>query len=319
MKIVVTGAAGFIGMHTVKRLLDVDYEVIGLDNLNDYYDIGLKRDRLKVLEHPNFYFYETGIENGEALFEIMNSEEPQVIIHLAAQAGVRHSIEHPDDYAVSNLTGFLNILEAARNCHVDHLIYASSSSVYGANNKIPFSENDIVEHPISLYAATKRSNELMAYTYSHLYGIPISGLRFFTVYGPWGRPDMAYYKFTEKILSGEPISVFNYGDMKRDFTYIDDVVDGIVNLIHCLPSKSVPHEVYNVGNNDPVSLMRMINILEEDLGKKATIEFLPMQPGDVKETYASIDKLHEKIGYKPKTSLEDGLSKFVDWYKSYYR
>jgi UDP-glucuronate 4-epimerase len=333
MGIVVTGAAGFIGFHLSKQLLSEGYEVIGIDNLNDYYDVALKNARLKLLEtNPSFTFYKIDLSNQEKLQSIFKNHSVDIVINLAAQAGVRYSLINPLSYVNSNMQGFLNILEACRQFPVDHLIYASSSSVYGANSKIPFSEKDPVYHPVSMYAASKKANELMAHTYSHLYGIPTTGLRFFTVYGPWGRPDMAYYSFTRDIMEGNPIKVFNNGDMSRDFTYIDDIVEGIVRLLHHPPepdtewdcenpdpgSSYAPFKIYNIGNNKPVKLLDFINILEEKIGKKAKMVFFPMQPGDVKMTYADITDLQKDIGFSPSTQLEAGLGYFVDWYKDFY-
>ncbi|MBK5463482.1 NAD-dependent epimerase [Peribacillus sp. TH27] len=333
MKILVTGAAGFIGFHLTKRLLAQDINVIGVDNTNDYYDVNLKNDRLKILEkNPKFEFYKMDISNKEKLNQIFKDRSIHIVINLAAQAGVRYSIDNPDSYVNSNLVGFVNILEACRQYNVEHLIYASSSSVYGANTNIPFSTKDSVDHPVSLYAATKKSNELMAHTYSHLFNIPTTGLRFFTVYGPWGRPDMAYYSFTRNIIEENTIRVFNNGDMRRDFTYIDDIVEGIIRLLDNPPiynetwdranpdpsSSYAPYKIYNIGNNNPIKLMDFINTLENLIGKKARIEFLPMQPGDVKETYADISDLHADVGFYPATTVEEGLTQFVNWYNKYY-
>ncbi|MFI8496567.1 NAD-dependent epimerase [Peribacillus butanolivorans] len=333
MNILVTGVAGFIGFHLTKRLLAQDINVIGVDNINDYYDVLLKNDRLKILEeNPNFEFYKIDISNKEKLNQIFKDRTIHIVINLAAQAGVRYSIDNPDSYVNSNLVGFVNILEACRQFNVEHLIYASSSSVYGANTNIPFSTKDSVDHPVSLYAATKKSNELMAHTYSHLYNIPTTGLRFFTVYGPWGRPDMAYYSFTRNIIEENTIRVFNNGNMRRDFTYIDDIVEGIIRLLDNPPiynkkwdrdnpdpsSSYAPYKIYNIGNNNPIKLMDFINTLENLIGKKARIEFLPMQPGDVKETYADISDLHADVGFYPATTVEEGLTQFVNWYNKYY-
>lgn len=334
MKVLVTGVAGFIGFHLTQKLLDKGIEVIGIDNLNDYYDVSLKEGRLSQLsqnEHKeNFEFIKMDLVDNSQMEALFNNNDFEIVINLAAQAGVRYSIENPRAYIDSNVVGFLNILEGCRNKNIKHLIYASSSSVYGANKKMPFSEIDSVDHPVSLYAATKKSNELLAHAYSHLYKIPTTGLRFFTVYGPWGRPDMAYFKFAKSITEGKPISVFNNGDMYRDFTYIDDIVEGIVRLLDVIPESMqdsneidpsnsyAPYRVYNIGNNNPEKLMGFINILEKAIGKKAEIEFLPMQKGDVKATYADINKLNEAIGFTPSTPLEVGLDKFVNWYKNYY-
>jgi UDP-glucuronate 4-epimerase len=332
MNILVTGAAGFIGFHLTRRLIAEGYHVIGIDNMNDYYDVQLKRDRLKLLEgNTQFDFYPIDLSDREALYQLFEKKTIPIVINLAAQAGVRYSLSNPHSYVTSNLVGFVNILEACRHYSVDHLIYASSSSVYGANVTTPFSTKDSVDHPVSLYAATKKANELMAHTYSHLFQIPTTGLRFFTVYGPWGRPDMAYYSFTKDIIEENSIKVFNNGDMRRDFTYIDDIVEGIVRLLDKPPksnsdwdrfnpdpsSSYAPYKVYNIGNHNPVKLMDFINVLEKLIGKKAKMEFLPMQPGDVKETYADITDLHKDVGFYPSTSIEEGLANFVKWYKLY--
>ena len=326
-QILVTGAAGFIGFHLTQQLLAQGHKVIGIDNLNDYYDVTLKQERLKqIYSHPNFEFSLLDISDRNEISELFNDYPIDIVVNLAAQAGVRYSITNPHAYVDSNLTGFVNILEGCRHAGVEHLVYASSSSVYGANTKIPFSTQDPVNHPVSLYAATKRANELMAHTYSHLYNIPMTGLRFFTVYGPWGRPDMAYFSFTKAILEGKPIKVFNYGKMRRDFTYIDDIVEGIVRVMNqpekaistCGDGKLVPHKVYNIGNNQPVNLIDFIETIENKLGIKAEKQLLPMQPGDVVETYADIDELMEDTGFKPTTTLDVGIEKFVDWYRSYY-
>ncbi|MFC5711439.1 NAD-dependent epimerase [Thalassorhabdus alkalitolerans] len=334
MNILVTGVAGFIGMHLSVRLIKEGYSVVGIDNLNDYYDVQVKKDRLEnLMQLDSFTFYETDVADLKALNDCFETENIGVVINLAAQAGVRYSLENPHAYVGSNLVGFVNVLEACRHYDVEHLIYASSSSVYGANVKMPFATSDEVNHPVSLYAATKKSNELMAHTYSHLYGIPTTGLRFFTVYGPYGRPDMAYYSFTKNIVEGKPIKVFNNGEMMRDFTYIDDIVDGIVRLLDKEPkpdetwdrenpdpsSSYAPYKVYNIGNNQPVKLMDFIQTLEKHLGIEAKKEFLPMQPGDVQATYADIDDLQNATGFKPSTTIDEGLKKFVDWYKEYYK
>ncbi|MDV2684406.1 NAD-dependent epimerase [Alkalihalophilus lindianensis] len=333
MKILVTGAVGFIGMFLSERLIGEGHHVVGLDNINDYYDKKLKYDRLdRLTQYENFNFHEVDLANRESFNPIFKDHKIDVVINLAAQAGVRYSLENPHAYVDSNLVGFVNILEACRHFDVKHLIYASSSSVYGANVKMPFSTSDEVNHPVSLYAATKKSNELMAHTYSHLYNIPTTGLRFFTVYGPMGRPDMAYYSFTKNIVEGKTIKVFNNGDMMRDFTYIDDIVDGIVRLLDHPPranpdwnreepnasSSYAPYKVYNIGNNQPVKLMDFIQTLEKHLGIEAKKEFLPMQPGDVQATYADIDDLQRVTGFNPSTTIDEGLKKFVDWYKEYY-
>lgn len=333
MRILVTGCAGFIGFHVVSRLLTMGLTVVGIDNLNDYYDIKLKEDRLKLLsQNQNFIFYKISIEDSDQINQIFDQNNITHVINLAAQAGVRYSLENPMAYINSNILGFTNILEACRHHGVAHLIYASSSSVYGANRKMPFSEEDSVDHPVSLYAATKKSNELLAHTYSHLYHLPTTGLRFFTVYGPWGRPDMAYFSFTQSILKGEAIKVFNYGDMKRDFTYIDDIVEGVIRLIEHIPtsnpnwdpfnpqksSSKAPYSIYNIGNHSPVSLLEFITILGEKLGKDVNKELLPMQKGDVNETFADISEIEREVSFKPSTSLGDGLGMFVKWYKKYY-
>ncbi len=334
-KILLTGAAGFIGFHLAQRLLqEKDNLILGIDNINDYYDTQLKMDRLENLKtDKRFQFEKINIANKEQLDALVEKFQPSVVIHLAAQAGVRYSIINPAAYVESNLVGFANILELSHNLKVKHLIYASSSSVYGANKKIPFQESDSVDHPVSLYAATKKSNELMAHTYSNLYKIPTTGLRFFTVYGPWGRPDMAYFSFTKAIYENKPINVFNNGDMERDFTYIDDIVDGIIRLIDLPPVENsdwnfenpdpatsfAPYRVLNIGNNQPVRLLDFIHTLENLIGKEAEKKFLPMQPGDVKTTFANIDRLNKLTGFKPQTSIETGLKKFVEWYKQYYK
>lgn len=321
-KILVTGAAGFIGFHLSKLLLQKGVTVIGFDNINDYYDVNLKYARLAILEKfENFTFVKGDLADKTAVDNLFSENKFDIVVNLAAQAGVRYSIENPQVYIESNVIGFFNILEACRNNPVEHLLYASSSSVYGNQQKTPFSTDDDVSKPISLYAATKKSNELMAYTYSHLYGIPSTGLRFFTVYGPYGRPDMAYFSFTQKIMKGETIKIFNDGDMYRDFTYVDDIVKGIKNML-CNPPEADENgdraTVYNIGNNSPEKLMYFIETLEKALGKTARKEFLPMQPGDVYQTYADVTPLIEKYGFKPSTSIEDGLAKFVEWYKEYY-
>ncbi len=333
MNILVTGAAGFIGYHTSERLLRDGHKVVGLDNVNDYYDVGLKKARLeRLMKYDRFSFVRMPIEDGEGIMNLFREHGFQRVIHLAAQAGVRYSLSHPQAYISSNLVGFTNILEACRYYETPHLIYASSSSVYGANSKMPFTENDPVDHPVSLYAATKKANELLAHTYSHLYSLPTTGLRFFTVYGPWGRPDMAYFSFARRITEGQPIQVYNYGQMKRDFTYIDDIVEGIARILDVIPepnptwndqepnpsSSYAPYRVYNIGNHQPVDLMEFISILESLLSRKAELQLLPMQSGDVVETYADTSKLRDAIGFKPATTLEEGLSRFVEWYVMYY-
>lgn len=320
-KVILTGAAGFIGSYLAKRLLENGCEVIGLDNINDYYDVSLKHYRLEKLKKYNkFTFILCDIADKEKVNEIFAEQKADVVVNLAAQAGVRYSIENPQAYIDSNVIGFFNILEACRNNPVKHLVYASSSSVYGNSDKIPFSVDDRVDNPISLYAATKKTNELMAYTYSHLFGIPATGLRFFTVYGPAGRPDMAYFSFTKKILAGEPIKLFNYGELERDFTYVDDIVEGIMNIIPAAPEEKngARAKVYNIGNNKPVALKDFVAALEEAIGEKAKIEYLPMQPGDVYRTYADISELEKDFGFKPQTDIRTGLKRFAEWYKEYY-
>jgi len=333
-KILVTGAAGFIGSHLSKRLLDRGDEVIGLDNLNDYYDVGLKKARLARLEgEEGFRFVQMDLADRAGMADFFQRECFQRVANLAAQAGVRYSLTNPHAYVDSNISGFINVLEGCRHNRVDHLVYASSSSVYGANTRMPFSEHHNVDHPISLYAASKKTNELMAHTYSHLYGLPTTGLRFFTVYGPWGRPDMALFLFTKAILEGRCIDVFNHGKMRRDFTYIDDIVEGIVRVLDrvAVPNASwsgdapdpgtsnAPYQLYNIGNNNPVELMQFIEAIEKALGKKAEKNFLPLQPGDVPATYADVDDLVRDVGFCPNTSIEDGVQRFVDWYREYYK
>lgn len=332
-KVLVTGAAGFIGFHLSKRLLAMDVEVVGIDNLNPYYDPSLKEARLAQLTpEKNFKFYRLDMKERAAMEELFKNEGFDCVVNLAAQAGVRHSLKDPYSYVDTNLMGFLNILEGCRHNGVGHLVFASSSSVYGANTRMPFSVHHNVDHPVSLYAATKKSNELMAHCYSHLYGIPCTGLRFFTVYGPWGRPDMALFLFTKAILEDRPIDVFNHGNMQRDFTYIDDIVEGVVRVMGRLPEPNpnwsgdapdpgtsyCPYKIYNIGNNEPVTLMRFIEIIEETLGKKAKKNLLPMQPGDVPATYADIEDLKRDVGFEPKTTLEEGIPKFIAWYKDYF-
>lgn len=326
----ITGAAGFIGFYLSKKLLDEGCQVIGIDNLNNYYDLNLKQARLDQLKpYEKLTFIKGDISHKERLMNVFKEHKPDIVIHLAAQAGVRYSIENPDVYIQSNVIGHYNILEACRHHPVNHLVYASSSSVYGANEKVPFEETDFVDNPVSLYASTKKSNELMAHTYSHLYDIPSTGLRFFTVYGPMGRPDMAYFGFTDKYFKGEPIKIFNNGDFEndlyRDFTYIDDIVTGIERLIDKPPkTDGAPHKVYNIGNNNPEKLMDFITALEKalsnSLGREVEFDkiYEPIKPGDVPATYASTDLLHEAIGFKPETSIEEGLQKFTDWYVDYY-
>ena len=321
-KILVTGSAGFIGFHLSKRILDEGGEVIGFDNINDYYDVSLKESRLEILgKYEKFTFIKGNLADKEAVKNIFITYKPDIVVNLAAQAGVRYSIENPDAYIESNIIGFYNILEACRNYKTEHLIYASSSSVYGNQKKTPFSTDDNVDSPISLYAATKKSNELMAFTYSHLYDIPSTGLRFFTVYGPYGRPDMAYFSFTKKILHGDKIKIFNNGDMYRDFTYVDDIVQGIMNMLLNPPAPDENGDrakVYNIGNNNPEKLMYFIETLEKAIGKTAEKEFLPMQPGDVYQTYADVSELQRDFDFKPSTSIEDGLNRFAKWYFEYY-
>ncbi len=321
-KILITGAAGFIGYHLAKRLLSLGARVAGLDNMNAYYDVQLKKDRLARLQlYPAFSFTKGDLADAATVNQIFEDFQPDIVVNLAAQAGVRYSIDHPREYIDSNIIGFFNILEACRHHRPKHLLFASSSSVYGNQKKTPFATTDNVDHPISLYAATKKSDELMAYTYSHLYGIPSTGLRFFTVYGPFGRPDMAYFKFTNKIMAGEPITIFNHGDMYRDFTYVDDIVTGIQDML-CNPPKpngeGDRYKIYNIGNNHPEKLMTFIETLEEAIGKKAEKEFLPMQPGDVYQTYADVSELERDFGFKPGTTIQEGLGKFAKWYKEYY-
>lgn len=319
----ITGGAGFIGFYLSKGLLEKGAEVIGVDNLNDYYEVSLKEERLSLLKPFERYTFIRGdIADKETIMKVFERYQPQVVINLAAQAGVRYSIDNPDAYIQSNIVGFFNLLEGCRYHPVEHLIFASSSSVYGGNKKVPFSTEDKVDQPVSLYAATKKSNELMAYSYSKLYGIPLTGLRFFTVYGPMGRPDMAYYKFAKKIMNGEPIQIYNNGDMRRDFTYIDDIIIGIENILCNPPAKDengTAYKIYNIGNNKPEQLMDYISALEKCLGKKAEKEYLPMQPGDVYETYADVQDLMNDFGFKPATTIEEGLSKFAEWFLNYYK
>ena len=333
MKILITGTAGFIGNQLAIRLLERGDEVIGIDNLNDYYDVSLKEARLaRVKDHDRFTDVRISIEDREAMEATFKKHKPQRVINLAAQAGVRYSLINPYAYIDANIMGFMNILEGCRHNEVEHLVYASSSSVYGANENMPFSVHDNVDHPVSLYAATKKSNELMAHTYSHLYKIPTTGLRFFTVYGPWGRPDMALFMFTKNILEGKAIDVFNHGKHRRDFTYIDDIVEGVIRTLdHTAQpnpewsganpdtaSSKAPFRIYNIGNNQPVELMRYIEVIEECVGKKAEKNFLPLQPGDVPATYADVDALMNDVGFKPATSIETGISNFVEWFKGFY-
>lgn len=334
MKYLVTGAAGFIGFHVAQRLSGAGHQVVGLDNLNDYYDVKLKLARLDLLKaSPNFTFIELGLADRQGIADLFAAERFDRVIHLAAQAGVRYSLENPLAYADANLIGHLNILEGCRHNKVGHLLYASSSSVYGLNRKMPFSTDDSVDHPVSLYAATKKANELMSHTYSHLYGIPTTGLRFFTVYGPWGRPDMALFKFTRAMIAGEKIDVYNNGQMRRDFTYIDDIAEAIVRLQDVIPqpdadwtvetgspaTSSAPYRVYNIGNSNPVTLMAYIEALEKALGITADKNMLPMQPGDVLETSADTTALYKAIGFKPQTGVEEGVARFVNWYREFYQ
>lgn len=315
----ITGSAGFIGFFLSRSLLKQGAGVIGFDNVNDYYEVSLKEDRLAILrEYDTFTFIKGDLADKEAVFHAFEEYHPQIVVNLAAQAGVRYSIDHPDAYMQSNIMGFFNILEACRSYPVEHLVYASSSSVYGSNDKIPFSVEDKTDQPVSLYAATKKSNELMAHAYSSLYGIPATGLRFFTVYGPFGRPDMAYFKFAKKIMTGEAIQIYNNGDMYRDFTYIDDVVTGIENLLCNPPTNNITCNVYNIGNNKPEKLLDYIAVLEDCLGHQAIKEYLPMQPGDVYRTYADVSRLMEDFNFKPSTPIREGLSRFADWFKEYY-
>ena len=333
MKILLTGAAGFIGMTTALRLLARGDEVLGLDNLNDYYDVSLKEDRLKRLSpHPGFRFVKMDVADRQGMAQLFADEKFDRVIHLAAQAGVRYSLQNPQAYIDSNIVGFTNVLEGCRHNKVQHLVYASSSSVYGGNTRMPFSEHDSVDHPVSLYAATKKANELMAHTYSHLYALPTTGLRFFTVYGPWGRPDMALFLFTKAILQGRSIDVFNYGQMQRDFTFVDDIVEGVVRVLDRVASASpaydpaladpatsnVPYRVFNIGNNKPVPLLDFIACIEDALGRKADKNLLPLQDGDVPATYANTDALNDWVGFVPGTPIEQGVARFVAWYRGYY-
>ena len=334
MHVLVTGAAGFIGFHVAQRLLARGDTVVGIDNLNAYYDVRLKHDRLAHLqEHPRFQFRQLDLADRIGMTDLFSSQRPERVVHLAAQAGVRYSLTNPHAYVESNLVGFMNILEGCRHNQIHHLVYASSSSVYGANTKMPFSVHDNVDHPVSLYAASKKANELMAHTYSHLYDIPTTGLRFFTVYGPWGRPDMALFMFTKAILNGQPIDVFNQGKMRRDFTYIDDIVEGVIRVLDTIPQSNpvwsgmkpdpgtskAPYRIYNIGNNQPVELLEFISVLENCLGRKAEKRLLPLQPGDVPETYADVDDLMRDVGFRPATPITVGIARFVEWYRSYYK
>jgi UDP-glucuronate 4-epimerase len=334
MKVLITGAAGFIGNNLALRLLERGDEVIGIDNLNDYYDPTLKEARLaRVADNPGFTDVRINLEDRDGIAEVFKKYKPNRVVNLAAQAGVRYSLENPHSYIDTNVVGFMNILEGCRYNDVEHLVYASSSSVYGSNTSMPFSVHDNVDHPVSIYAATKKANELMAHTYSHLYRLPTTGLRFFTVYGPWGRPDMALFLFTRKIIAGEPIDVFNYGKHRRDFTYIDDIVEGVIRTLDRIPepnpdwsgdepdsaTSTAPYRLYNIGNNNPVELMHYIEVLEDCLGKKAEKNMLPLQPGDVPDTYADVKDLIDDTGYKPDMSVETGVANFVAWYKEYYK
>lgn len=332
MKILITGVAGFIGSHLAKKLIKQGHHVIGVDSINDYYSVSLKENRLESIGKENFTFYKMKLENYDDLSKVFKDEKPEVVINLAAQAGVRYSIENPRAYIDSNIVGFMNVLECSRHFNIKNLIYASSSSVYGANTSKPFSTSDNIDHPLSLYAATKKSNELMAHTYSHLYNLPTTGLRFFTVYGPWGRPDMALFKFTKAIVNDEVIDVYNHGNMMRDFTYVDDIVEAISRLVKkpASPNKDwsganpdpgssyAPYKVYNIGNNSPVRLMEFVEAIENKLGKKSKKNYMDLQPGDVPETYANVDDLFRDIDFKPETTIQDGVNKFVDWYLGYY-
>jgi UDP-glucuronate 4-epimerase len=334
VKLLVTGAAGFIGFHTARRLLERGEEVVGLDNLNAYYDPSLKRARLELLrQHPGFRFVQVDLADRPAMEELFRAEKFQRVVHLAAQAGVRYSITHPHTYVQSNVTGFLHVIEGCRHNAVEHLVYASTSSVYGANTRMPFTEQQNVDHPLTLYAATKKANELMAHSYSSLYGLPTTGLRFFTVYGPWGRPDMALFLFTRHILAGTPIDVFNGGRHQRDFTYIDDIVQGVVAAVDKIAApdaswnsaapdpatSNAPYRIYNIGNQQPVELLRYIEVLERCLGRQAKKNLLPMQPGDLPDTWADVEALARDVGYRPSTDLETGVKRFVEWYLGYYQ
>ena len=349
MKILVTGSAGFIGMHLTKKLLQRGDEVVGLDSINDYYDVKLKNDRMREtgiepttiqygkgqrsIKYPNYSFFQLNLEDKEQILKLFKEQKFDRVINLAAQAGVRYSLTNPDVYIQSNIVGFVNILEACRYNEIQHLTYASSSSIYGLNTQMPFSTNQNVDHPVSVYAVSKKSNELMAHTYSHLFGLPTTGLRFFTVYGPWGRPDMALFLFTKAILDRKPIQVFNHGEMKRDFTYVDDIVEGVINVVENpakpdlnwnletgdISKSKAPYAIYNIGNSNPVSLVDFIKVIEDCLGLEAIMEFLPLQPGDVPATYADTSPLENEIGYKPNTSIKYGVGQFVNWYRNYYK
>ncbi len=320
--VLVTGAAGFIGFFLIQRLLSMGHKVVGVDNMNTYYDAELKNARLAKLDQlSDFTFIKADLDSRQAVEAIFGDHNPTQVVHLAAQAGVRFSLTDPHEYIPSNLSGFFNVLHAAKEAKIAHFVYASSSSVYGANSKVPFAVGDPVDHPVNLYAATKRANELMAYSYGHVYGLPSTGLRFFTVYGPWGRPDMAYYHFSKSILAGETIRVFNHGNMKRDFTYIDDIIESVIRIMDIIPQKDetgVPWKVFNIGRNKPENLMRIIEVLEDALGKKAKMEMLPMQPGEMVDTYADSTPLIKETGFEPKVNIEEGIAKFVDWYKEFH-
>ncbi len=321
MKVLVTGAAGFVGAHVAAALISRGDQVVGIDNLNSYYDPKLKTDRLdNFFSGSSFHFMKIDISNRNDVEQLFRQHQFDMVVNLAAQAGVRYSIDHPHDYIDANIVGFMNILEGCRHSTVTHLIFASSSSVYGTNAPVPFSETDRVDSPISLYAATKKSNELIAHAYAHLFNMPITGLRFFTVYGPWGRPDMAYFSFTKNILEGRPINVFNNGNLERDFTYIDDIVDGVLRAIDHIPTKATaPLQLYNIGNNGPVKLLDFIATIETATGRRASLNMLPMQPGDVLQTYANIDAISKDLGFRPKTDIGTGINKFVEWYRHYYQ
>ena len=333
-KILITGSAGFIGFHLARRLLEQGREVVGLDNLNEYYDVSLKKARLgQLTAHRGFRFFQLDLADRRGMEELLRKELFGRVVHLAAQAGVRHSVTHPHSFVEANLAGFLHVLEGCRHTGVEHLVYASSSAVYGSNTRLPFSVRDPVDHPVSLYGATKKANELMAHVYAHLFGLPSTGLRFFTVYGPLGRPDMALFLFTEAILEGRPIRVFNYGKMQRDFTYVDDVIEGVVRVMEHIPqpnsawessqpdpgSSAAPYRVYNIGNNQPVELLDFIAVIEKKLGKKAQMNLLPMEPGDVLATCADVEELVQDIDFQPRTPLEVGIGLFIDWYRDYYK
>ena len=334
MRVLVTGTAGFIGSHVAIRLLERGDEVIGFDNLSDYYDVGIKKARLaRFADHPNYTHIQADLADRASVEAVFATHQPHRVVHLAAQAGVRYAAQNPHVYVSSNVTGFLHVLEGCRHHAVEHLVFASTSSVYGANTRMPFSEHQSTEHPLTLYAATKKANEMMAHSYAHLYGIPSSGLRFFTVYGPWGRPDMALFLFTKAILAGEPIKVFNHGRHKRSFTYIDDIVEGVIRTLDVVPtanpdwqgaapdpaSSNVPYRIYNIGNEQPVELLRYIEVLEDCLGSKANMEMLPLQAGDVPDTEADVSELIRAVDYRPKVSVEEGVRNFVEWYRGYYR